>query len=93
MTTIKKKPLRWRLRVHYWTNKRGCPDIIETFAAGSTKKQTLQNWFFQYYHGDVPENPCIPKDAVNIEWIKYRDWTRQDIEKTQLIKRKAFAMK
>jgi hypothetical protein len=91
MTTTNKKPFRWRLRIHYWT-KTGYPTIIETFAAGSTKKETLKNWFFQYFHGQVPENPRIPDDALDIEWTKYRDWTRQDLEKTQLIKTKVAAM-
>jgi len=70
---MKKTKLKWRLRIFYWAGQ----DIRETFAVGETKKQTLDRWFFQFYHGDIPSGACIPKDAISVEWSRYGngDWT------------------
>lgn len=77
---------KWRLRVIYWTEdkpsgygvsvgiKDGRGNIQrETFAAGRSKAETLLNWYFQYYRGQLPESPRIPKDAITIEWSRWTD--------------------
>jgi hypothetical protein len=85
MSTKTKTP-RWRLRVRYWAEDRpsgygisvGVKDgngriQRETFAAGPTKAKTLENWFFQYYKGEPPRKPRIPKDALVVEWNRWHE--------------------
>jgi len=67
IATNEKITNRWSLAVSYWTGQ----DIRETFAVGSTKKQTLDRWFLQFYSGDVPSGACIPSSAFFISWVKF----------------------
>jgi hypothetical protein len=69
IATTSKIEHRWSLAVSYWRGK----EILETFAAGNTKKEALKNWFFQYYEGKVPEGACLPskRDTIFVSWVKF----------------------
>jgi len=57
---------KWKLTVHYWQGQ----TIIETLAVGKTKKETLMNWFFQYYKGNIPRGACLPSNTIQKEFVK-----------------------
>ena len=69
VTTSEPIKNKWSLAVSYWRGQ----DILETFAAGKTKKQTLNNWYAQYYQGNVPENPRFPssRDMIFLSWVEF----------------------
>jgi hypothetical protein len=69
ITTSEKIAHKWSLAVSYWAGQ----EITETFAVGQTRGATLKNWFFQYYQGDVPENPRFPspKDIIFLSWVEF----------------------
>jgi len=60
---------KWNLSVTYWKGQ----DIIETFAVGNTKKQTLNNWYIQYNGGYIPEGACLPheRDLIFLSWKEF----------------------
>jgi hypothetical protein len=69
ITTDEKMNRPWRLAVSYWVGQ----EIRETFSVGKTRGEALKNWYFQYYQGNVPENPRFPsnKDTIFISWVKF----------------------
>ena len=70
ITTSEKIAYKWSLIVSYWVGQK---EITETLAVGQTREATLKNWFFQYYQGDVPENPRFPspKDIIFLSWVEF----------------------
>ena len=63
---MKSNKLRHTLSVSYWDGQ----EIKETFAVGKTKKETLTNWFFQRYGGEIPDGACLPskRDLISLKW-------------------------
>ena len=58
--------LRYSLSASFWDGQ----EIIETFATGATKDDTLNNWYFQRYGGSVPIGACLPseRDLISLRW-------------------------
>ena len=67
--TLNPEPLKmkkWTLTVSFWDAQA----IVEVFAVGETKRETLANWFRQRYAGRVPEGACLPskRDLIALRW-------------------------
>ena len=62
------RALRHTLSVSFWDGQ----DIIDVFAIGATKGETLNNWYLQRYGGSVPVGACLPheRDLISIKWGK-----------------------
>jgi hypothetical protein len=60
---------KWSLAVSYWKGE----DILETFAVGNTKKETLNNWYVQYYGGYIPEGAKLPsgRNLIFLSWLEF----------------------
>jgi hypothetical protein len=60
---------KWSLAVSYWKGQ----DILETFAVGNTRGQTLNNWYVQYYGGHLPEGARLPsgRNLIFLSWVKF----------------------
>lgn len=69
VTTSEPIKHKWSLAVSYWKGQ----DILETFAVGNTRKQTLNNWYIQYYGGYIPEGACLPRgrNLIFLSWVEF----------------------
>lgn len=68
--TADPKQKKWSLAVSYWQGD----EIAETFAVGNTRKETLKNFYTQYYGGDVPEGACLPggRNLIFLSWVEFK---------------------
>jgi hypothetical protein len=65
-----KNQKKWSLAVSYWRGQ----EIYETFAIGNTKAETIKNFFFQYYEGNVPEGARLPsgRNLIFLSWVEFK---------------------
>ena len=61
---------KWSLSISYWQGQ----DIMETFSVGNTRKETIGNFFAQYYGGNVPDGACLPsgRNLIFLSWVEFK---------------------